>query len=112
MTVPPAFSAEGAKKVEISRSLSRLGSDWSGLGEIGNQLPLAWMELFMVKRNEMKWFRLLGSLMALFLPPLEKVELRTESQSEGTGEEERTSIEALRGGLERRVLSVQVFPLP
>jgi hypothetical protein len=68
------------------------------------------MELFMVKRNEMKWFRLLGSLMALFLPPLEKVELRTESQSEGTGEEERTSIEALRGGLERRVLSVQVFP--
>nr|KUM49152.1 hypothetical protein ABT39_MTgene3701 [Picea glauca]QHR90308.1 hypothetical protein Q903MT_gene4331 [Picea sitchensis] len=62
------------------------------------------MELFMVKRNEMKWFRLLGSLMALFLPPLEKVELRTESQSEGTGEEERTSIEALRGGLERRVL--------
>lgn len=33
-----------------------------------------------------------------------KVELRTESQSEGTGEEERTSIEALRGGLERRVL--------
>ena len=64
----------------------------------------------MVKRNEMKWFRLLGSLMALFLPPLEKGELRTESQSEGTGEEERTSIEALRGGLERRVLSVQVFP--
>lgn len=48
----------------------------------------------MVKRNEMKWFRLLGSLMALFLPPLEKVELRTESQSEGTGEEERTSIES------------------
>ncbi len=64
----------------------------------------------MVKRNEMKWFRLLGSLMALFLPPLEKVELRTESKSEGTGEEERTSIEALRGGLERRVLSVKVFP--
>lgn len=32
MTVPPAFSAEGAKKVEISRSLSRLGSDWSDFG--------------------------------------------------------------------------------
>lgn len=29
------------------------------------------------------------------------------SQSEGTGEEERTSMEALRGGLERRVLPDQ-----
>lgn len=43
--------------------------------------------------------------MAFFLPPLEKeykVELRTESQSEGTGEEERSSIDAARGGLEER----------
>lgn len=46
--------------------------------------------------------RLLGSLMAFVLPPLEKVELRTESQSEGTGEEERSSIDAARGGLEER----------
>ena len=30
------------------------------------------------------------------------MELRTESQSEGTGEEERSSIAATRGGLEER----------
>lgn len=51
----------------------------------------------------------MGSLVDGFIPSAfreGKVELRTESQSEGTGEEERTSIEALRGGLEleRRVL--------
>lgn len=32
------------------------------------------------------------------------MELRTESQSEGTGEEELSSIDAPQGGLERRVL--------
>lgn len=46
------------------------------------------LELQSGEEKCLTWVRLLGSLMAFFLPPLEKVELRTESQSEGTGEEE------------------------